>query len=84
MVERIHGGARDVQETPVGLLPTPRALDTSGLKLRPEQLNEALRVDAGEWLDALGDLGEFYGQFGSRLPQPIAQKLAETRRRFGG
>jgi phosphoenolpyruvate carboxykinase (GTP) len=83
MVERIHGGARDVRETPVGFLPTPAALDTSGLNMRPSQLDDALRVDAGEWLDALSDLGEFYGQFGSRVPQPIAHKLAETRRGFG-
>jgi len=84
MVERIHGGARDVEETPIGYLPRTGALDTSGLTLRPNQLAEALRVDAGEWLHALSDLGDFYGQFGSRVPQPIAGQLAETRRRFGG
>jgi phosphoenolpyruvate carboxykinase (GTP) len=84
MVERIHGGARDVNETPIGYLPKAGALDTAGLALRPGQIDEALRVDAGEWLHAFGDLDEFYGQFGSRLPQPIAQQLAETRRRFGG
>jgi phosphoenolpyruvate carboxykinase (GTP) len=84
MIERIHGGARDVQETPVGFLPTPGALDTAGLDLRPGQLDEALRVDASEWLHTLGDLDEFYGQFGSRLPQSIARTLADTRRGFGG
>jgi phosphoenolpyruvate carboxykinase (GTP) len=84
MVERIHGGAGDVQETPVGYLPTAGGLDTAGLRLRPEQLTEALRVDAGEWREALADLAEFYGQFGPRLPQAIARKLADTRRGFGG
>jgi phosphoenolpyruvate carboxykinase (GTP) len=84
MVERIHGGAREAQETPIGFLPTPENLDTSGLRLGPAQLSEALRVDAGEWLQALADLDEFYGQFGSRLPQPIARQLADTRRGFGG
>ena len=83
MVERIHGGARDVTETPIGFLPTPAALDTTALDLRPDRLNEALRVDAGEWLHALSDLDEFYGEFGARLPQPIAQQLAQTRRGFG-
>jgi phosphoenolpyruvate carboxykinase (GTP) len=84
MVERIHGGARDVRETPIGFLPTPNGLDTSGLDMPSARLQEALRVDAGEWLDALSDLGDFYGQFGARLPQAIAQKLAETQRGFGG
>jgi phosphoenolpyruvate carboxykinase (GTP) len=84
MVERIQGGARDVRETPIGFLPTPSALDTSGLDLRRGQLDEALRVDAEEWLQALGDLDDFYGEFGSRMPQPIARKLADTRRGFAG
>ena len=32
----------------------------------------------------LTELDEFYNQFGPRLPQPIADSLATTRRRFGG
>jgi phosphoenolpyruvate carboxykinase (GTP) len=84
MVERIRGGAPDVRQTPIGLLPAPGALDIAGLPIRPAQLEEALRVDAGEWLQALGDLGDFYAQFGPRLPQPIARTLADTRRRFAG
>ena len=42
-----------------------------------------MRCDAGEWLDALRDLDQFYGEFGARLPQAIAQRLAETRKQFG-
>ncbi|MGH3117936.1 MAG: phosphoenolpyruvate carboxykinase (GTP) [Gaiellales bacterium] len=83
MVERIRGGAGAV-ETPIGWVPTPESLDTSGLSMPRERLREALRVDAGEWLDALADLESFYRQFGPRLPAPIARTLAETQRRFGG
>src|SRR5437667_962079 len=56
MVERIHGGAPEVDETPIGFIPQPSALDTDGLALSTAQLREALRCDAGEWLQALGDL----------------------------
>jgi phosphoenolpyruvate carboxykinase (GTP) len=84
MVERIHGGAPEVDETPIGWIPRPSALDTAGLEMGADRLREALRCDAGEWLQALGDLDEFYAQFGSRLPQPIARQLHETRKRFGG
>ena len=49
---------------------------------RPEHV-EALRCDAGEWLAALDDLGQFFDGFGSRLPVQIASSLAETRGRFG-
>jgi len=82
MVERIRGTGR-ADETPIGLIPAAGALDTSGLDLTPAQLREALRCDSGEWLQALDELGEFYKQFGPRLPQPIADTLATTRRRFG-
>jgi len=84
MVERIRGRADGAEETPIGWLPSPGALDTSGLDMPAARLREALRVDAGEWRSALDDLGQFYDQFGARLPRSIATTLAETRRRFGG
>ena len=83
MVERIRGTGR-ADETPIGFVPAAGALDTGGLDLSSAQLREALRCDPGEWLQALGELDEFYKQFGPRIPQPIADTLATTRRRFGG
>jgi len=83
IVERVRGGGR-AQETPIGWIPTADALDTAGLTLSRNQLQEALRVDHGEWLQALADLGDLYGQFGTRLPQAISTTLAETRRRLRG
>jgi phosphoenolpyruvate carboxykinase (GTP) len=83
MVERIRGGGQ-AQETPVGFVPAPGAMDLGGIDVTPAQLQAALRCDSGEWLTALQDLGEFYGSFGSRLPATIARQLAETRRKFGG
>ena len=82
MVERIRGGG-GAAETPVGFVPAEGALDLGGLDATPAQMREALRCDAGEWLAALGDLGEFYDSFGARLPPTIARQLAETRRKFG-
>jgi phosphoenolpyruvate carboxykinase (GTP) len=84
MVERIHGTRRDADETPIGWLPRPGDLDTTGLSVTPAQLKEALRVDAPEWLGALDDLEGFYRQFGTRLPRVIGDKLAETQRKFRG
>ncbi len=82
MVERIRGTAR-AEETPIGWIPTPDALDRQGLDLGPERLRQALRCDAAEWLEALDDLAAFYARFGPRLPEPIRDTLAATRRRFG-
>jgi phosphoenolpyruvate carboxykinase (GTP) len=82
MIERIRGTARAV-ETPIGWIPSPGGLDLDGLAVSPERVRQALHADAAEWLAALDDLGGFYRQFGPRLPGTIAEKLAETRRRFG-
>ena len=82
MVERIRGTGR-IDETPIGLVPAAGALDTGGLDVTPAQLREALRCDPGEWRQALDELSEFNKPFGSRLPRPIADTLATTRRRFG-
>src|SRR5262249_1190301 len=82
MVERIRGTGR-VDETPIGLVPAAGALDTSGVDVTPAQLREALRCHPGEWLQAPGRPSEVQQQFGPRLPQPIADTLATTRRRFG-
>jgi phosphoenolpyruvate carboxykinase (GTP) len=81
MVERIRGTGRAV-ESPVGWLPAEGALDTAGLKMTPEALREALRVDKGEWRETLGDLSGFYDQFGGRVPAPILSALADTLRRL--
>jgi phosphoenolpyruvate carboxykinase (GTP) len=82
MVERIRGTAR-AQETPIGSIPAPGALDLAGLDLTPERLRQALHCEPREWLQALDDLETFYRQFGARLPAPITEQLAVTRRRLG-
>ncbi|MGH7354525.1 MAG: phosphoenolpyruvate carboxykinase (GTP) [Candidatus Rokuibacteriota bacterium] len=83
MVERIRGTGR-AEETPIGCVPAPGALDVSGTDVNADRLREALRCDAGEWLQALDDLGRFYTEFGARLPKPIAEHLATAQRRFRG
>ncbi len=82
VVERIRG-AGEAQETPVGSIPAPGALELDGLAVTPSRLAEALRCDRDEWREALADLEAFYAQFGARLPATIAAALTQTRRRFG-
>ncbi len=83
MVERIRGTGR-AEETPIGCVPAPGALDVSGTDVGPDRLREALRCDAGEWLQALDELGQFFTGFGARLPKPIAEHLATAQRRLRG
>jgi phosphoenolpyruvate carboxykinase (GTP) len=83
MVERIRGTAA-AQETPMGMVPTPAALDRAGLDVTDAQLAEALRVDPAEWTESLGELEKFNAQFGGRLPEAITRSFADTRRRLKG
>ena len=82
MVERIRGTAR-ADETPIGSIPARGSLDLQGLTMPPDRLARALNVDSSEWLSALEDLGEFYDQFGGRLPASISKTLAHTRQKLG-
>ncbi len=81
IVERIRGGGKAV-ETPIGAVPAPGALDVGGLDVPTSRLEAALRVDSGEWRQALEDLGGFYDQFGARLPASIRRAHAETLRQL--
>ena len=82
IVERIRGTAAAV-ETPIGYVPGPGALHLDGLDMPATRVDEALKVDRGEWREALADLDEFYGQFGPRVPEAIWKSHAETLRRLG-
>ena len=81
IVERIRGTA-GARETPIGYMPDTGAIELDGLDLAPARLEAALSVKRDEWAESLGDLGEFYKQFGPRLPASISGALAQTARRL--
>ena len=75
-----QAGAR---ETPMGLVPSDDALDTSGLDLSPEALSELLSVDPAEWRDQLPRLREHFAMFGDKLPDELARQLEALEERLG-
>ena len=82
IVERIRGKAK-ATETPIGYVPSPGAIDLTGLDMPATRMEAALTCDREEWLEALEELRVFYEQFGTRTPKPIWSAHAETLRRFG-
>jgi phosphoenolpyruvate carboxykinase (GTP) len=74
--------AVDAQQTPIGLVPTPEALDTDGLDLAAEDLAELLRVDPAEWLAEIDPVREFYAQFGKKLPDELRAQLDALEQRL--
>ncbi len=81
-IERIEGKAAGV-ETPIGYVPTPQALDTSGLGLSEDDLRAVLRVDVDEWKAEIPQVQEWFEKFGDKLPGVLWAELDALKARLG-
>ncbi len=79
--ERVSGKGAGV-ETPIGVLPTPDALDLTGLDLPAGQIAELLRVDLDGWKREADDILSYFGKFGDRLPATLRREVADLRERL--
>jgi phosphoenolpyruvate carboxykinase (GTP) len=80
--ERVNGNAA-ATETPIGLLPTPDALDTTGLDITHDDLTTLLEIDTTGWKQAIPQIREHYHQFGSDLPAALTVALDTLDTRLG-
>ena len=64
-----------VTVTPLGLLPTQDAIDTTGLDLPDADMAELLSIDLDEWREKIPLFREHYAQFGDKLPAALAKQL---------
>jgi phosphoenolpyruvate carboxykinase (GTP) len=76
-------GEGEAEETPIGHVPLPGDLDTTGLEMPAEDLAELLRVDGPAILAEIPQFEEHYARFGDRLPAELADHLATLRTRLG-
>lgn len=81
IVERVEGVGR-AANTPLGLSPPPDALDTSGLDIGAEALDELLRVQPDTWDDEIAQVQEHYDRLGDRLPHELMMELYALKRRL--
>jgi phosphoenolpyruvate carboxykinase (GTP) len=80
--ERASGRAEAV-ETPVGWVPAPGEIDIEGVDVSKEDLEELLRVDAGEWRAEVPLIRQHYAMFGDRLPAELARAVDTLEKRLG-
>jgi len=73
--ERIDGRS-SATRTPVGLVPTVDAIDTTALDVPKADLEEVLRFDAVGWSAAVPQIKEHYAKFGAHLPSELHASLA--------
>ncbi len=79
--ERTEDTAEAV-ETSIGYLPTPEAIDTNGLDVSAEDMQELLSVNKEEWLKEAAAVREYYAKFGDKLPQELNQELDALEQRL--
>jgi phosphoenolpyruvate carboxykinase (GTP) len=72
--ERCEGTARAV-DAPIGRLPLPTDLDTSGLNISAADLAHLLSVDVEGWLEEIPLIREHFEKFGTRLPVGLEREL---------
>jgi phosphoenolpyruvate carboxykinase (GTP) len=81
ILERCDGRGLAV-DTPIGYVPTPDAIDRTGLNLPTETLARLLRVDAAEWVEAVEGQEHYLHSFGAHVPKPIMNEHCELARRI--
>ena len=64
-------GAR---ETPIGWLPEPEDIDTSGLDVNAETLEALLAVNVDQWKTEMDSIGSYLDGFGERLPDELKRE----------
>jgi len=75
-------GEAEARETSIGYVPRPEDLDTSGLDLAPERLEELLSVDEEGLRSELVQVREFLEKFGERLPAEIWSQFEALERKL--
>src|SRR5690606_21423133 len=81
VLERVagQGGATD---TAIGRVPTPDALDLSGLDLDAGTLEQLLSVDNEAWRHEVPLIEAHYAGIGERVPDALKDQLAELEKRL--
>ncbi|MFT4123523.1 MAG: phosphoenolpyruvate carboxykinase (GTP) [Microbacteriaceae bacterium] len=82
ILERVAGTAPAI-DGPLGLEPSPGALDLDGLELPEADLEALFEVDPESWAAEIEDTAEFFASFGERTPAVLQRQLEELRDRIG-
>jgi len=81
VLERV-AGTGDAVETPIGHVPTPESLDTTGLDIDDATLEQLLRVDNDSWRHDVELINGHFRFIGERLPQAMKDELENLEKRL--
>jgi phosphoenolpyruvate carboxykinase (GTP) len=80
-IERIEGKAA-ATDTPIGRVPTPDALDVSGLDVDIEAVRAVVDVDVDEWRTEIPDIEAWFEKVGPQLPSSMSDELSSLKQRL--
>jgi phosphoenolpyruvate carboxykinase (GTP) len=74
--------AAEAVETPIGRVPAPGAIDTQGLDIAAEDMENLLAADPEQWQAQLPQMREHFARFGDRLPEALRAQLQALEHRL--
>lgn len=83
IVERVAGEGKAV-ETPIGYMPAVDAIDTTGLDISGETMEELLKVNRDEWLREVESIRDHYASYGEKMPKELNDQLNALEKRLKG
>ena len=81
VVERLEGTAGAI-DTPIGRVPAPADIDTSGLDIDDATMATLLSVDAEAWRAEIPQIEGHFERIGERLPPEMRDELRELEKRL--
>ena len=74
-IEQIEGANSSVS-TPIGLVPSPGAIDVTGLGTSVGEMDEVCAVNIEEWQAELPLIDDWFTKIGSKLPSELVSEFA--------
>jgi phosphoenolpyruvate carboxykinase (GTP) len=81
VLERVAGRGEAV-DVPIGRVPAPGAVDTTGLDIDDATMDELLRVDADQWRREVPLIEAHFDAIGERMPSELRDELAALEKRL--
>jgi phosphoenolpyruvate carboxykinase (GTP) len=71
ILDRAHNRV-GAQETVVGYVPRAQDFNTTGLEIKGDAVEQAMKVDLGEWQEEIESQKEWFDKLGPTLPRPLS------------
>ena len=68
----------EASETPIGFLPKPEDINTSGLTITDEAMEELVHIDNQKWLDEMAGIRDYFEEYEERLPEKLLEEHAKV------